>query len=187
MVRSAFEQSYQSLKSTDIDMPTASFKSFSLKIPFLGLEGNWDVDDHQRKAAWEIYVELITRVTVVELKKEEGILREALNSFYSLFNTTRDILKRYGPTIAVAAKSGDMTLGHVAVGVLNKVLRPLLAKWHPLLEDYEKRRPEGVSVSEHERRWEQAAALRLEIEKVRNTLVEYADVLAEVSEVSKLH
>ncbi|MBK6948372.1 MAG: hypothetical protein IPH16_10195 [Haliscomenobacter sp.] len=158
-----------------------------MSIPFLGLEGEWEVDDLQRKAAWEIYVELVTRVTVVELKPDEGILREALNSFYSLFSTTREILKRYGPTIAVAAKPGEMTLGHVAVGVLNKVLRPLLAKWHPILENYEKQRLENISVSDHERQWEQAATLRAEIESVRQKLTTYADVLAKVSEVSKLH
>ncbi len=168
-------------------MADTIFKSFKISIPFLGLEGEWEVDDLQRKAAWEIYVELVTRVTVVELKPDEGILREALNSFYSLFNTTREILKRYGPTIAVAAKPEEMTLGHVAVGVLNKVLRPLLAKWHPILENYEKQRLENISVSDHERQWEQAATLRAEIESVRQKLTTYADVLAKVSEVSKLH
>ncbi|MFM9952334.1 MAG: hypothetical protein ACKV1O_30670 [Saprospiraceae bacterium] len=168
-------------------MAKATLKSFSFKIPFLGLEGNWEVDDQQRKAAWEIYVELVTRVTVVELKESEGILREALNSFYSLFNTTREIMKKYGPTIAVSVKEGDMTLGLVAVGVLNKVLRPLLAEWHPRLEQYEKQRPEKISVTHHERDWEHNATLRAEIAKVRQTLLKYADVLAEVSEVGKLH
>jgi len=168
-------------------MPSTKLKSLSISIPFLGLSGTWEIDDQQRHAAWEIYVELVTRVTVVELKKDEGILREALNSFYSLFHTTREILKKYGPAIAIANKSSDMTLGHVAVGVLNKVLRPLLAKWHPLLEAYEKKRPAPVSIAEHERAWEHAEALRTEIEQVRQTLIQYADVLAEVSEVSKLH
>lgn len=168
-------------------MPNASFKSFKIKVPFLGLEGEWDVDDVQRKAAWEIYVELITRVTVVELKKDEGILREALSSFYSLFNTTREILKRYGPTIAVPAHKSDITLGHVAVGVLNRVLRPLTAKWHPMLEEYEKKRLPNISIAEHERMWNHADELRAEIEKVRTAMIQYADVLSEVSEVTKLH
>lgn len=168
-------------------MANISFKSFKVTIPFLGLEGNWEVDEQQRKAAWEIYIELITRVTVVELKKDEGILREALNSFYSLFGATREILKRYGPSIAVATGKSEMTLGHVAVGVLNKVLRPLLSKWHPLLENYESSRPVHVSVAEHEHNWEYAPELREEIEKTRLIMVVYADVLAEVSEVHKLH
>ncbi len=168
-------------------MANANFKSFKIKIPFLGLEGTWEVNDIQRDAAWEIYVELVTRVTVVQLKKDEGILREALSSFYSLFESTRSVLKKYGPEIAKAQNKGEMTLGKVATAVLNKELRPLLAKWHPKLEDYEGRRPDHVSVSEYESNWEYADALREELEKVRINLIKYADVLAKVSEVDKLH
>ncbi|MCB0540606.1 MAG: hypothetical protein KDE33_24025, partial [Bacteroidetes bacterium] len=82
-------------------MANAKFKGFSIKVnlPFLDIEGEWEVDEQQRQAAWDIYVELVTRVTVQELKEDEGLLREALTSFYSLFQTTRDILKKYGPSI----------------------------------------------------------------------------------------
>ena len=170
-------------------MAEAKFTGFKMKVslPFLGIEGNWAVDNKQREAAWEIYVELVTRVTVQELKEDEGFLREALTSFYSLFGITRGILKTYGPTIATPGQADDTTLGHIAVAVLNKVLRPLLAKWHPILKDYEDKRPKDRSTTEHERQWEHAAELRAEIEKVRGQLTEYADVLAEVSGVSKLH
>lgn len=170
-------------------MAEAKFKSFKIgvKLPFLEIEGNWEVDEIQRKAAWEIYVELVTRVTVVELKQEEGLMREALSSFYSLFATTREILKKYGPSIAAPAQPQDTTLGHIAVGVLNKVLRPVLAHWHPLLKDYEDKRPVQVSVTEHERNWEKGAGLRQELENARKKLIAYADLLAEVSGVSKLH
>ena len=170
-------------------MAVAKFTGFKIKVnlPFLGIEGNWEIDEIQRKAAWEIYVELVTRVTVQELKDDEGLLREALSSFYSIFGTTRDILKKYGPSIAAPGSPDDTTLGHIAVGVLNKVLRPLLARWHPILKDYEDMRPPNVSVTEYERNWPQAAALRAEIGNVRTQLQEYADVLAEVSGVSKLH
>lgn len=170
-------------------MADAIFKNFKIKVDlaFLGIEGNWEIDETQRKAAWEIYVELVTRVTVQELKADEGLLREALSSFYSLFQTTRDILKKYGPAIASPGKKSDTTLGHIAVGVLNKVLRPLLAKWHPVLKDYEDKKPDGRSTTEHERLWEQAAELRTAIAVVQGNLVEYADVLAEVAGVSRLH
>ncbi len=170
-------------------MTSAKFKGFKVKValPFLDIEGDWEIDEIQRKAAWEIYVELITRVTVQELKPEEGLLREALSSFYSLFETTRNVLKKYGPAIAAPANPKDTTLGHIAVGILNKVLRPLLTKWHPILKDYEDKKPESISVTEHERKWGQADALRKEITKIQQQLTSYADVLAEVSGVSKLH
>jgi hypothetical protein len=179
----------QSINQTPSIMANAKFTGFKVKVnlPFLGISGEWKVDEKQREAAWEIYVELVTRVTIQELKEDEGLLREALSSFYSLFQTTRDILKKYGPTIANPSQEDDTTLGHIAVAVLNKVLRPLLAKWHPMLKDYEDKRPKDDSVTEHERQWEKADELRAAIADVRKKLIEYADVLAEVSDVSKLH
>ncbi len=110
-----------------------------------------------------------------------------MTSLYSLFGTTREVLRKYGPAIAKApGKSTDPTFGHLAVALLNKVIRPLLAKWHPMLKDYEDLRPQGVSVTEHERKWSKAAELRKNLNDTRLQIVEYANVLAEVAEVSPL-
>ncbi|MFJ9897895.1 hypothetical protein ACIQPR_31645 [Streptomyces sp. NPDC091280] len=40
----------------------------------------WEPADAERSAAWESYLELITRVSVEELAPDEGFLREALSS-----------------------------------------------------------------------------------------------------------
>jgi len=57
-----------------------------LQLPYIGgIEGNWQPDERERDAAWEMYVELITRLAVVELRPGEGLLREALTSLYALF------------------------------------------------------------------------------------------------------
>jgi hypothetical protein len=169
-------------------MASAIFKGIKIgvKLPFLEIEGTWEVDEIQQKAAWEIYVELVTRISVQELKPDEGFLREALTSLYSLFATTREILKKYGPSIAIAYQKSDTTLGHISVAVLNKLLRPLLAKWHPLLSDHESRRGKNVSILEHERKWECHSELREEINKVRKNMIDYANVLAEVAGVASL-
>ena len=71
-----------------------------LNLLFFRIKGKWKPDQQEKNAAWELYVELVTRISVVELKKSEGILREALNSLYSLFPTTRQVLRKYGPSIA---------------------------------------------------------------------------------------
>ena len=97
---------------------------------------------------------MVTRISVVELKKSEGILREALNSLYSLFPTTRQVLRKYGPSIATAHEDADYSLAKLAVYFLNYELRPILSKWHPLLQDYEKQREKGVSIKAHEDRLE---------------------------------
>jgi hypothetical protein len=69
---------------------------------------------------------------------------------------------------------------------LNLVLRPLLAKWHPLLLDYENTREPSVSPVEHEQRWEEYGTLRGELNQARGVLTQYADLLAEVAGVPSL-
>ena len=133
----------------------------SLFLPYIfELSGEWEPDEKEREAAWEMYVELVTRISVVELYPNEGLLREALTSLYSLYNTTRDILRKYGPEIATPNNDGELSFGYISVAVLNTVLRPVLAKWHPLLLDYEDKRPGSVSQFEHEKKWEKYDELR---------------------------
>lgn len=164
---------------------TTKLQSFNVGLNLLGFQlgGTWAPDENERKAAWEMYIELVTRTSVVELGPEEGYLREGLYSLYSLFDTTRSILRKYGPEVAQPNEGGDLTFGHLAVGVLNYVLRPVLAKWHPLLEDYEATREPTTSRLEHEGRWEHNAKLREILQGVRKPLSDYADVLADVAGV----
>ncbi|WP_189383158.1 hypothetical protein [Streptosporangium nondiastaticum] len=153
-----------------------------MAIPMLGdITGVWEPVEAERKAAWELYAELATRVSTVELGPEDGFLREALSSFYSLFGTTRDILRRYGPGVAPRRGPGEITFGALAVTVLNQALRPVLATWHPRLAAYESLRPADVDPVSYERGWEHAAALREEIARVREVLVALANALSEVA------
>ncbi|OIK03202.1 hypothetical protein [Streptomyces monashensis] len=158
-----------------------------LTIPFVGeISGTWEPADAERSAAWELYLELVTRVSVEELGRDEGFLREALSSFYTFFRTTREILRRYGPDVAPRLSPGHVSFGVLAVTVLNRVLRPLLSSWHPRLTAYESRRPEGRDPVAWEREWEHADALRDEIAEVRRTLASLARTLQEVAGVGDL-
>jgi hypothetical protein len=150
------------------------------------LEGKWIVSEDEEKAAWEMYVELTTRISVVELKPDEGFLREALTSLYSLFGTTRQILREYGPSVAIPQDESEVAFGYLAVAILNIVLRPVLAKWHPLLYDYECSRKKGTSILEHESKWEKAAELRKVLNETRMTLIDYANLLAKAAGVPSL-
>jgi len=159
-----------------------------LKLPFIGgVEGTWEPDESERKAAWERYVELITRISVAELKPDEGLLREALSSLYTLFDTTRKILREYGPSVAQPkGKDNLLSFGYLAVAILNVVLRPVLAKWHPLLLDYESTKESSVSPLEHEKQWNKHEELRKILNDVRGVLIEYANILAQVAGVPSL-
>ena len=75
-----------------------------------------------RKAAWELYVEMETRIITQPLPPKHGDEQTALDSVYSLFQTTRDILHAQGPGCVVFAK--------IAIEILNQKVRCFTAKWH---------------------------------------------------------
>jgi hypothetical protein len=157
-----------------------------INIGILQLAGTWEPNEAERRAAWELYVELITRVTLVPLPRGQGLLREALSSLYSLFGSTRSILRDGGPAVAQPTREGDLSFGYLAVAILNLVIRPLLVEWHPVLLDWEAQRAEGRSSSQHESDWEHAAELRAHLEDVREALSEWASVLAAVNGIPDL-
>ena len=81
-----------------------------------------DFNENDRDAAWELYIEMLTRIVTRPLPAGSGDERAALDSVYSLFPTTREILRRQGRNALQFSK--------VAIPVLNQVVRPFTAKWH---------------------------------------------------------
>ncbi len=95
-----------------------------LKINAGFLEMELKPKDHDRDAAWEMYVELLTRVTTQALPTEYGDEQAALSSIYSLFGITRKIIKKHTRHAVEFSK--------IAIVVLNQIVRPFTAKWHKL-------------------------------------------------------
>jgi hypothetical protein len=157
-----------------------------LNLRVFEIAGTWEPNDAERHAAWELYVELVTRVSVVPLREDEGLLREALSSLYSLFATTREVLRRHGPEVAEPKRNGQYNFGYLAVAMLNFAIRPLLAQWHPLLEDWENQRPADRSRRDHEQAWQRAGELRRALTDTRQALTAYADLLATACGVPNL-
>ena len=107
----------------------------TLKINVKFLQAEFKIQDLDREAAWELYIELLTRITTQPLPADSGDDKTALDSVYSLFPLTREVIKRKGP--------GCFEFTKIAVVVLNQVVRPFTAKWHKLslegaLKDSEK-------------------------------------------------
>jgi hypothetical protein len=157
-----------------------------VNLGVLTLSGEWEPNDAERDAAWELYVELITRVSVVPLAPDQGLLRESLSSLYSIFTNTREILRKYGPEIAETKPSGQYNFAFLAVTILHTGIRPLLARWHPELQDWEGRRPAQVSTTSHERAWPLAPALREELDNTRLAITGFAAALATACGVPNL-
>lgn len=96
--------------------------SLKINAPFLEME--WKPQDEDKSAAWELYIELLTRIVTQPLDPEHGDEITALKSVYSLFDITRNILKNNTKNCIEFTK--------IAIVVLNQVIRPFTAKWHRL-------------------------------------------------------
>lgn len=161
-------------------MPIAEI-GVGINLPGFAVSTKWVPNDAERTAAWELLVELVTRTTVTPLGPDEGVLREALTSVYSLFGVTREVLRRNGPEVARDKGNGNPSLATIAAVILNTVLRPLLSTWHPALTACEAERPVDVGAVQWERQWSQAPELRQALNDVRQVLRNYIDVLGEAA------
>ena len=94
----------------------------SLKINLKFLEMNWEPNTADKDAAWELYVEMLTRIATQHLQPDQGDEKVVLDSIHQLFNLTRSILRSHGRDC--------VTFSKVAVVVLNQIIRPFTAKWH---------------------------------------------------------
>ena len=123
-------------------------------------------EDADKDAAWELYVELLTRIVTQPLPSDAGDESVALESVYSLFPSTRHILRRRGRQTIHFSK--------VAIPVLNQVVRPFAAKWH--------RR----SLSGGFKKRAVRSRFRAELASLQDTLRAYNRMLAEIAGVEDL-
>jgi hypothetical protein len=158
----------------------------ALKTPIIEIAGTWEPNEAERAAAWELYVELVTRIAVVPLPGDQGLDSEALTSVYQLFTVHREVLRRYGPAVAEKKKQGQYNLAYLAVATLNFVVRPFLATWHPVLDAVTSALPPDTSAVDHERSWALHDQFRAELAKVRDGLRIYAQWLSYACDVPDL-
>jgi len=135
-----------------------------ISVPFLEME--WKPLDEDRAAAWELYIELLTRVATQPLDATHGDEKTALDSVYSLFPITRQVLKNNTRNCTEFTK--------IAIVVLNQVIRPFTAKWHRL------------SLQGAFGNAAQCAEFRKELDALQAVLRKYTRMLADMAGVEDL-
>ncbi|CAM5573284.1 TIR domain-containing protein [Streptomyces abikoensis] len=136
----------------------------------------------ERMAAFDLQVELATRIGVQELAPGTGSLREALASLHAMFPFTRDTLRQYSINLAGGPPpEGARTIYAIAYDLLNDTLRPFTSTWHPRLAAHEALRPEGTSPVAHEEAWPDAPAMRAALTELRTPLLRIVGELADIS------
>jgi len=141
-----------------------SMSSLKINPPFLEME--WRPNDHDKNAAWELYIELLTRIATQYLPSDHGDEETALKSIYSLFGLTREVIKRQGRHCLEFTK--------IAVVILNQIVRPFTAKWHKLSLQ--------KAFSDHK----QCKAFREELTSLQVALRNYTKMLAGMAGVEDI-
>ncbi|NET35352.1 MAG: hypothetical protein F6K19_25565 [Cyanothece sp. SIO1E1] len=136
----------------------------SIKINAKIIEAELSFSEVDKKAAWELYIELLTRVTTQELGDSDGDEETALKSIHSLFTTTRTILKENG--------RGCTEFTKIAIPILNQVVRPFTAEWHRILINNQLQN--------------KAIEFRKDLSKLQVILKNYAKLLSDIAEVEDL-
>ena len=93
-----------------------------LRSLFEPLAADWKPADKDREAAWEIHVDLRTRITTQRLHYLDGDEGAALDSLVKLFPIVRDVCRKHGSAAVVTLAVADLMLNHS--------LRELTASWH---------------------------------------------------------
>ena len=121
------------------------FQIETVKLPFPGKgEVTLRLTGGQRQVAWRVFVDLSTRVTAWSIQEtasdgtphQVGALRPAFDSLYSLFSTVRKELNAMPPSMSFA--DGQRTFEAYMLQLINKAVRPFLARWHPKFDEWEK-------------------------------------------------
>ena len=137
-----------------------------LKIKTPVLEMDWSPKDSDKDAAWDMYIELLTRITTQPLSDTDGLEKTALESIYSIFGITRGIIKQHGRDCEGFAR--------IAIVILNQIIRPFTARWHKLSSD--------GAFNDIER----CKTFREELKELQAKLTNYSKMLAEIANVEDL-
>lgn len=155
------------------------------EIEFDTLGQKWKLasSGSQRRVAWALFVEIVTRIATWPMSDDAGDDGAALKSLHDLFQTTRKAITEMEPTRILPSRNkmfGD-TVETYALSMLNIDIRPFLSKWHPLWDAWKSENGEA-----HCRSWEQHTAFRAELRDLQTKMQERAKGLGEIAEVSEI-
>lgn len=137
----------------------------SLKIKLKFLEMEWKPQVADKEAAWELYIELLTRSSTQFFLPGQGDEKRALESIAELFGLTREIIKRY--------KTDCFEFTKIAIVVLNQVIRPFTTKWH------------GLSIQGAFEDKANRDSFRTELNKLQIELRKFTRMLADMADIEQ--
>lgn len=101
-----------------------------LKVAIGGAEIEYKITRNYQniEIAHRIYIELVTRKAALEIEKDKDIIVEIYNSWYALFQITREELKKLSGEMLIDNNTSEQLI-ELLTDILNKGLRPHLTEY----------------------------------------------------------
>jgi len=170
---------YKEKSSVDKDV-----KLVKLKYKIGGTDFEYEITrDYQNiEIAHKIYIELITRKAAIKIEEEKDVIVEVYNSWYSLFQITRDELKSFsGKLLKDNNTSQELVL--LLTDILNKGLRPHLTEYQARFRKWYSEQLEnnkGISPQKIQKDFEDYDELMSSMKAINMTLIEYSKQLKKI-------
>ena len=170
---------YKKKQSVDKDVVPVKLK---YKLGGAEIEYNIIRNYQNIEIAHKIYIELITRKAAIEIEENKDVIVEVYNSWYSLFQITRNELKSFNGKL-LKDNNTSQELVRLLTDILNKGLRPHLTeyqarfrKWYTeQLEKNENNSPQDI-----QGKYEDIKELWSSMKEVNKTLIEYSEQLKKI-------
>lgn len=161
-----------------------NIQPIKLKYTLGGVEMEYEiVRNYQNiEIAHKIYIELITRKAAIELEESKDVIVEVYNSWYSLFQITRNELKSFSGQLLKDNNTSNQ-LVKLLTDILNKGLRPHLTEYQAKFRKwYSEKLEENKSLSPQQiqAQYEEIEPLMKSMKEVNRTLIEYSAQLKKI-------
>jgi len=161
-----------------------NIKPVKLKYSLGGTEVEYEITRNYKniEIAHRIYIELITRKAAIEIEENKDVIVEVYNSWYSLFQITRDELKSIdGELIKDNNKSSQLV--KLLTDILNKGLRPHLTEYQAKFRKWYNEQLENdnsLSPQEIQTNYEDFIPLMTSMKQVNINLMDYSKQLKKI-------
>ena len=155
-----------------------------LKYKIGGLEMEYEIIRNYQniEIAHKIYIELITRKAAIEIEEDKDVIVEVYNSWYSLFQITREQLKSFDGKL-LKDNNTSTELVQLLTDILNKGLRPHLTEYQAKFRKWyseELESNKSLSPQEIQLKYDKIGPLMTSMKEVNKTLIEYSKQLKKI-------
>ncbi len=133
-----------------------------------------------RRVAHQVLTELQTRKAALPFDKENDVITEIYDSWYSMFQIIRELVKSL-PAEDLKKDKNTAELANLLISVLNQGLRPHLTRWHARFRKWIEKNPDDkLSPQKLQKKYPQYHELIKDLEKVNVELRKFSDSLREL-------